>query len=89
MPTTLRRIQVIVDPEVSEAIERARLVFGRDRSRASLLRELILLGASSLAAERERQRDGAERLGALLDSGAFDWEAYEKLKRRDTVGLSG
>ena len=48
MPTRHARIAVVADPELNAALDRAAVALGTKHSRATLLRELALVGAASL-----------------------------------------
>jgi len=61
MPTKHRRIAVVVDPELSEALEVASLRFP-GRSSASLVRKLAMLGADAV----ERSAEPKSKLERLL-----------------------
>lgn len=65
MPSRHPRIAVVADPALEAALDRAAAVFGRQRKRASLLRQLALAGATTLS-DGEDARAAArlvERLG--------------------------
>lgn len=71
MPTRYRRIGVVVDPELSDALSLAadRL---QSSSQAERLRELALIGARSLQdgdIEPERARRALDELGATRERG--------------------
>ena len=65
MPTSLPRLALTRDPELDDALRRARLVLGEDRSAASVARELILRGARDLVGPGSPELDAwLTRLGA-------------------------
>lgn len=53
------RVQVPVDPEVADAIERGRRLIGRDAPASRVLRALVLRGA--VAIERDADAEAAAR----------------------------
>jgi hypothetical protein len=61
MPTKHRRIAIIRDPEVDQALRRARDVMDAHLADASLARELVLRGAESIAGERRFNEDDDRR----------------------------
>jgi hypothetical protein len=70
MPTSLPRLALTRDPELEDALRRARLVLGDDRSAASVARELILRGARDLVAPGSPELDAwLTRLGATQATG--------------------
>lgn len=84
MPTSHRRIPVIQDEILAEAIDHARRRLGADRSAASIIRELALRGAAELQEDDDRQRRAADELMSVLrEPGLMEWEALEELRRRD------
>lgn len=68
MPTKHRRIAIIRDEEVDQALSRARDALDADVPDASLARDLVLRGATAVAREHEADDDDrrwlVERFGA-------------------------
>jgi hypothetical protein len=56
------RVQVPVDPEVAEAIERGRRVVGRDAPASQVLRALALRGADAIEADADAEAAAREFL---------------------------
>jgi hypothetical protein len=61
MPTKHRRIAIIRDEEVDQALTRARGVMDARLADASLARELVLRGAESIADEHGSEEDDDRR----------------------------
>jgi hypothetical protein len=57
MPTTYPRIALTRDPELDEALRRAKPLLGMDKPTATLARELILRGARDLHANQGAELD--------------------------------
>lgn len=72
MPSKYRRIAVIADPELGEALARVRAATGTREADATLLRRLAVEGAEAeLKAGRSRRRS-AEALLDAMGGGQFD-----------------
>lgn len=72
MPSKHRRIAVISDPELGEAMARVRAATGTREADATLVRRLAVEGArAELKAGRSR-RDAAEDLLRAMDDDQFD-----------------
>jgi hypothetical protein len=92
VPTTHPRIQITLDPEFADAVERAATHLDCSRGRAGMIRELALRGAEEISLQAERKsRAEAEALEGLL---AFDFsELSDVVARRESdlrhkLGLS-
>ena len=82
MPTTLRRIQVSLTPELDQAIDAASDTWP-DEARSQLLTNLALLGATTLQAQRAEARQRRRRdLEALMGAfhGVYPPDYLERLR---------
>jgi hypothetical protein len=84
MPTKYPQIAVTADPELADAVERARRVLG-DRPRSELVRELALRGVEALEREDAKRRDALERLARLATrrDDLLDWDLLERIEEID------
>ena len=84
MPTRYRRVGVVLDPELSEAMALVRDRLGIS-SQASALRELALIGARSIAGgdgELEGARRALDKQGATRERGDL-LAVSRRLRRRE------
>jgi len=71
MPTIHPRVQLTLDPEFAEAVDRAATHLDGSHGRAGMIRELALRGAEEISLQAERgSRAEAQALEGLL---AFDF----------------
>lgn len=61
VPTQLPRVQVTLDAELADALERVGSHVATRHGRAGLIRELALRGAQTVEADAERRREEIER----------------------------
>jgi predicted transcriptional regulator len=79
MPTKHGRISITNDPELADAVLRARRWFG-DAPAATVVRHLALKGVEAVEAEQERREHAIEKLIARSTSpDGFDREVLERI----------
>ena len=77
------RIQVPVDPEVAHAIERGRLVVGRDAPASQVLRALALRGAAAIDRDEEAAAAARAFLVSVADgTSGLDLEGLRTVRDR-------
>jgi hypothetical protein len=83
MPTNHPRVQVTLDPEFADAVDRAATHLDCSHGRAGLIRDLALRGAKEISQQAERgSRAETEALEGLL---AFDFsELSDIVARRES-----
>jgi len=59
MPTTLKRMTVVITPDMEPVMDRAKRMF-YDRSQSDMIRTLILAGLNSLYVENEKSEQQKE-----------------------------
>lgn len=83
MPTVHPRVQLTLDPEFAEAVDRASTHLDRSHGRAGMIRALALRGAEEVSLQAERRSSAeTEALEGLL---AFDFsELSDIVSRRES-----
>lgn len=88
MPTNHRRIAVMADPELGDALQRVRAATGTQEPDATLVRRLALGGArAELEAGRDR-RAAAEALFTTMERGGFDLDLRAIDRLNDPSGTA-
>ena len=86
MPTKHRRIAVIEDDDLAEALEKVRPLVGR-KAASVLVRELAMRGVESLLDEEARRRESMEELIRWSTTpGAMDRGALREARRLSVGG---
>jgi hypothetical protein len=86
MPTRYRRIAVIEDDDLAQALEKVRPLVGR-KAASVLVRELAMRGVESLLDEEARRRHSMEELIRWSTTpGAMDREALREARRLSVGG---
>jgi hypothetical protein len=80
VPTPHKRIPVIRDPELGDALERVAPYY-RGVAPARIVHDLAVRGADAIVEERRRAEDAIERLVALSteQGGVIDWDALARV----------
>jgi hypothetical protein len=77
------RVQVPVDPEVADAIERGRRVVGRDAPASRVLRALALRGAAAMDSDADAEAAARDFLLSVADgTSGLDLEGLRTVRDR-------
>jgi len=87
VPTKHRRLSITLDPELADALARARRVEGREVADATLVRDLALRGEATLMTDLARRRRLLEELADPFFLPEPDFEALRRMEEEETREL--